>query len=328
MSGPSCWIVTEGAAGMESQCRGVAEALALEPVVKRADPRRLWLALPTRWWPFPFLAMGGQSGRFEPPWPDVLISCGRKSVAISRAVKRASGGRTFHIHVQDPMMSTVAFDLVAPPRHDGVKGKNVVATRGALHPITPEKLAAAAERFRPHFAHLPRPLVAVLVGGPNGRVRFDRRDAERIADELVRLARTYGAGLVLTPSRRTTQECARILGERLKEVDAYLWDRSGENPYLGMLALADYILVTADSVSLASEACATGKPVYVIALSGGSRRHRRFHEALRAEGLTRPFAGKLERWSYAPLLDAEVVAAEARRLIEGRARANSEPAPA
>jgi len=91
-----------------------------------------------------------------------------------------------------------------------------------------------------------------------------------------------------------------------------------------MLALADYILVTEDSVSLASEACATGKPVYVIPLSGGSARHRRFHEALRAEGLTRPFAGRLERWSYQPLFDAARVAEEVRRSLARRADANIE----
>jgi len=307
---------------MESQCRGLAEALGLEAVVKRVDPRLPWLALPSSWWPVPFRSLGRGSDRFAPPWPDILISCGRKSVAIALAVKRASGGRTFLVHVQDPLMRTAAFDLVAAPRHDAVKGANVVATRGALHPITPQKLASAAAHFAPLLAHLPRPLVAVLIGGPNGRVRFQPRDAARIAAALVTLARTTGAGLAATPSRRTGRECERILRERLAEVGGYLWDGSGENPYLGLLALADYILVTADSVSMASEACATGKPVYVIPLSGGSKRHRSFHEALRKEGLTRPFAGVLERWSYAPLRDAHTVAAEVKRLLAGRARAN------
>lgn len=313
---------------MESQCRGLAEALGLAAVVKRVDPRLPWLALPSRWWPAPFRSLGRGSDRFAPPWPDILISCGRKSVAIALAVKRASGGRSFLVHVQDPLMSTAAFDLVAAPQHNSVKGANVVATRGALHPITPQKLAAAAEHFAPLLAHLPRPLVAVLVGGPNGRVRFQPRDATRIAAALVTLARTTGASLAATPSRRTGPECERILRERLAEVGGYLWDGSGENPYLGLLALADYILVTANSVSMASEACATGKPVYVIPLSGGSKRHRSFHEALRNEGLTRPFAGVLERWSYAPLLDAHTVAAEVERLLARRARANIEIPPA
>ncbi|MGO8865528.1 MAG: mitochondrial fission ELM1 family protein [Alphaproteobacteria bacterium] len=328
MTKPSCWIVTEGAAGMESQCRGLSEALGLEAVIKRVNPRLPWLALPSSWWPCPFRSLGSGSDRFDPPWPDILISCGRKSVAIALAVKRASGGRSFLVHVQDPLMNTAAFDLVAAPGHDRVKGANVIVTRGALHPVTPEKLGEAARHFRPLLAALPRPLVAVLVGGANGRDRFTPADAARIADQLVELARSTGAGLAVTPSRRTGAEYERILRERLKEVAAYLWDGSGENPYLGLLALSDYILVTSDSVSMASEACATGKPVYILELAGGSKRHRKFHDELREAGLTRPFEGRLERWSYAPLLDAEVVAAEVRRRLARRARAKIEAEPA
>lgn len=300
---------------MESQCRGLSEALGLEAVVKRVNPRLPWLMLPVSWWPFPFRALGPGSDRLAPPWPDLLISCGRKSIAVALAVKRASGGRTFLVHVQDPLMNTAAFDLVAAPRHDGVRGENVIATRGALHPVTPAKLARAAEHFASYFAMLPRPLVAVLIGGANGRVHFTPEETAEIADQLAALARKTGAGLAVTPSRRTGAERERILRERLAAVGAFVWDGSGENPYLGMLALADHILVTADSVSMASEACATGKPVYVIPLAGGSRRHRRFHDELEEQGLTRPFAGTLEHWRYAPLLDAEVVAAEVRRRL-------------
>ena len=125
----------------------------------------------------------------------------------------------------------------------------------------------------------------------------------------------------VTPSRRTGKENEAILRERLKSVPAWIWDGTGENPYTGMLALADTILATADSVSMVTEACATGKPVYVIELAGYSRRQGRFHRALEAAGITRPFAGTLERWSYQPIYDAERVAAEVRRLLEIRGAA-------
>jgi mitochondrial fission protein ELM1 len=324
MANPTCWIITEGAAGMENQCRGLAEALGLVAVMKRVKPRLPWLLLPADRWPFPLLALGRGSDPLDPPWPDVLVSCGRKSVAYSLAIKRASGGRTFTVHIQDPLMDSTAFDLVAAPRHDRVAGANVVVTRGALHAVTPEKLALAAERFRPLLAALPRPRVAVLVGGPNGRYRFTADDMVGIAGRLAELARSTGAGLAVTPSRRTSEQLLRVLRERLGSAGAFIWDGAGENPYFGMLALADYFLVTADSVSMVSEACATGKPVYVIELEGGSRRHRRFHEDMRSQGLVRPFAGKLESWSYEPLLDAERVAAVARRLLGTRAAPNME----
>jgi mitochondrial fission protein ELM1 len=314
----TCWIVTEGAVGMENQCRGVAEALGLEPVVKRVNPRLPWLMLPSHWWPWTFRSLRRGSNRLAPPWPDILITCGRKSIPFSLAIKEASGGHSFTVHVQDPLGPTTAFDLVAAPGHDRVRGPNVVATRGALNAVTAAKLARAGERFRLKAAGLPRPVVAVLVGGPNGRWRLAPGDMAAIADRLAAMARRHGAGLWVTPSRRTGAANERVLRERLDGVPALIWDGTGDNPYLGMLALADFILVTADSVSMVSEATATGKPVYVIELVGASRRQRRFHEELRRLGATRPFTGALERWSYEPIRDAERVAAEVRRLLARR----------
>jgi uncharacterized protein len=313
-----CWTVMEGVAGMESQCRGLAEALGLEPVVKRVFPRLPWLALPARWWPWPFKSLGSGSDRLEPPWPDILISCGRKAVPLSLAIRRASHGRCFTVHVQDPRIASSEFDLVAVPRHDRVNGPNVVPTLGALHGVTPAKLAAAAEIFRERLAPLPRPLVAVLLGGPAGRYRFGPAEVSKIAARLSALVRQTGAGLCVTPSRRTGKANEALLRTLLEGLPAFVWDGTGENPYLGFLALADYILVTADSVSMVSEACATGKPVYVIDLPGGSRRNRRFHAALAAAGYTRPFADRLDPWSYQPAVDTALVAAEVRRRMAAR----------
>ncbi|HLI11719.1 MAG TPA: mitochondrial fission ELM1 family protein [Alphaproteobacteria bacterium] len=314
----TCWIVTEGSIGMENQCRGLAEALALRPAMKRVDPRLPWLLLPADCWPWPFLSLGRGSDRLRPPWPDILITCGRKGVPFALAIKRASGGRTFAIHIQDPLIDPAKLDLVAVPSHDRIRGPNVIVTRGAIHPVTPAKLAAAAAHFRPAFAALPRPLVAVLIGGPNGRYRLEPADMTAIAERLAALARGTGAGLCVTTSRRTGRENERVLRERLAGVPAVIWTGEGENPYLGMLALADHVLVTADSVSMVTEACATGKPVYIIELAGGSRRFRLFHDEMRAAGMTRPFAGRLESASYEPCFEAERVAAEVRRRLAQR----------
>ena len=318
MTQPSCWIITEGAVGMENQCRGLSEALGLEPVMKRVRPRRPWLLLPVDRWPFAFRALGRGSDRLSAPWPDIVISCGRKSVPFSLAIKRASGGKTFTIHVQDPLIDSRAFDLVVAPDHDHVVGPNVVRTRGALHSVSRAKLAAAAGHFRERFAHLGRPYIAVLIGGPNGRFRFDTHVIAGIADRLAALSRRYGASLLGTPSRRTGKANEAVLQDRLKDVPAYVWDGTGENPYLGLLALADYVIVTADSVSMVTEACATAKPVYVVELDGRSRRQARFHDDLATDGITRPFDGILETWAYEPIYDAERVASEVRRLLMDR----------
>src|SRR5207249_3481809 len=126
------------------------------------------------WWLLPSLALSAKGDRLLPPWPRLLIATGRVSVAPALAVKRASGGRTFVVQIQNPGVDLAAFDLVVPPGHDELAGANVIATRGALHRVTAERLALAAQEFAPAVAHLPRPLVAVLVGGANRSYRFDR----------------------------------------------------------------------------------------------------------------------------------------------------------
>jgi hypothetical protein len=315
MTAPSCWIVTDGKPGMENQCLGLARALGFDPVIKRVRLRAPWKQLS------PYLKLGsrfaaGPGGDpIAPPWPDLLIASGRSSIAPSLAARKLSGGRTFTVQIQDPQIPARWFDLVVVPRHDRLRGENVVATRGALHHVTPEALAAAAARLGPGLAHLPHPRVAVLVGGDNGVYRLTEALAAELADRLAALARGHGVGLMVTPSRRTGAANEAILRQRLAGLPAVVWDGAGENPYLGFLGLADHVVVTCDSVSMVSEAASTGKPVHVVDLEGGSPKFRSFHAALRAEGIVRPFTGALPSWRYEPLDDTGLVADEIRRRL-------------
>lgn len=295
---PVGWIVTPGEAGFESQGRGLAEALGLEPVFKRVRARYPWQRLPGWLWLNPLGVLAETSDRLDPPWPDVVISCGKIAAPLAAAMRRASGGRVKAVHIQNPLMATHHFDAVVAPRHDRVRGENVFSTVGAVHPITAAKLEAAAPRWAPVFADLPRPLVGVLIGGSNGRFTLDPPTMKDFAQRLAALARQHNAGLVITPSRRTGKDNEAVLAQALAGLPAFVWDGKGENPYLGILALADVIVVTEDSVSMTSEALATGKPVYVVRLPGDSARLRRFQDDLIAEGYTRPFTGALEHWSY------------------------------
>ena len=310
-----CWVVTDGKPGMENQCVGLAEAVGLPFTVKRIEVRAPWRWLPPSAWPAPLKALGPGGDRLAPPWPRLLIGSGRNSVAPCLAVRRAAAGATFAVQVQNPGATAPRFDLVVPPRHDRVRGGNVIATRGALHRVTPARLAAEAEKFRSNVAHLPRPLVAVLVGGSNGVYRFDAPVAAALADGLVALT-MQGAGLAVTPSRRTGADNERILRERIDGPSVAMWDGTGDNPYFGFLGLADVIVATCDSVSMVSEAASTGKPVYVFDLPGGSAKFRAFHQDLRAGGVTRAFDGTLDSWTYQPPDDTAVVAAEVRRRLQ------------
>jgi mitochondrial fission protein ELM1 len=312
-----CWIVTDGKAGMESQCLGLAEAMGLEPVRRRVKLRTPWKQLSPHILRFGnALAMTGDSDPIAPPWPDVLIATGRHSVAASLAVRSASP-RTFRIQIQNPGVRARLFDLVAAPAHDRLSGENVLSCRGALHRATPGRLASEAARFAPSYAHLPRPLVAVLVGG-GGQYALGAPEITALTEKLRRLMAERGAGLLVTASRRTGAQNEALLRGALAGASAHVWDGSGDNPYFAFLGLADYIVVTADSINMASEACATGKPVYVVDLPGGSKKFRDFQDGLRAAGVTRRFEGSLEPWSYEPFNDAPAVAAEAWRRILSR----------
>ena len=321
-----CWVVSDGTPGMENQCLGLAEAVGLPFAVKRLDVAAPWRALPPVLWPVPMVVLRPGSDALDPPLPRLLIASGRKSVAASAAVRRRSGGATFTVQIQNPAVSPRHFDLVVPPRHDRLSGPNVLVTRGALHRVTPERLAGAAADFAPALAHLPRPLVAVLTGGSNAAYRLDGAGTRRLGNALVLLARNTGAGLAVTPSRRTGTANERILRDALAGVPAVVWDGDGANPYFGYLSLANAIVVTCDSVSMASEAASTGRPVYVYDLPGrGNAKFRAFHRALREDGITRPFGGALAAWTYEPLADTAAVAAEVRRRLLSPAPSAARP---
>lgn len=315
---PTCWVLSQGHAGMENQCRGLAEAVGFEPVVKRIRPLPPWTWLPPGWWPFPFLALGPGSDRLAPPWPDLLITCGRRAVPYALAIRRLSGGGTFTVHIQDPHVAPRRFDLLAPPAHDGLSGPNVFPTTGALHRVTPQRLAAEAEKFAPRVAHLPRPYVAVLIGGSNGSFRIDETVIENWCRRLVALALDRRVSLLVTPSRRTGAANVKRLRARLAAVPSQVWDLTGDNPYFGYLGLADHVIVSPDSISMVSEACATGKPVHLLPLTGGTAKFHAFHANMQAKGYTKALGDRLQTWTYPPLDDTARVAEEIRRRLSAR----------
>jgi mitochondrial fission protein ELM1 len=218
--------------------------------------------------------------------------------------------------VQHPRIDPARFDLIVVNRHDGLTGPNVFVTRTALHRATPARLAEAAAVWTPRLAHLPRPLVAVLVGGSNGRFRLDAAVATALGASLAGMMQADRVGLALTPSRRTSEDAQAALRGAIAPLGGWMWDMDGDNPYFGLLALADAIVVTEDSVSMVSEAVATSAPVLLAALPGRSRRIRRFNHYLQEDGRVRPFAGRLDLWPVTPIDDTQAAADEMRRRLD------------
>lgn len=311
------WILTDGKAGDETGCLGVAEALGLVPEIRRIAPRPPWVwAMP--WGPIDLREGPGRPGSpIAPPFPDLLIASGRRAVPYCRHVRRASGGRTFTVFLKDPRTGSGTADLIWVPEHDRLRGRNVIATLTSPHRISAERLASARVAPPPALAALPGPRVALMIGGDSRHHRFTPADVDTLV-ERIRMLASSGASLMMTPSRRTPPALRDRIATLVREHHGWAWDCAGDNPYPSMLALADMVVVTADSVNMIGEAAATGRPVCVFEPSGGHARIDAFVAGLERKGVVRPFTGRLESFSYQPIDSTPVIADAIRKALAER----------
>lgn len=303
------WAVSDGRAGIENQALGLAEAVArltdADIVVKRLHYRRLFDRLPTALKLWPDAMLRADSDRITPPYPDIWIGCGRASLPHALRMRARSNGNTFVVQLQDPKTALSAYDLVIAPEHDHLTAPNVLSLLGSTHRVTPQRLSEAYEDWRERIEALPRPRVAVLIGGRSKAYDLDARHAAVIANEVHAGIKHAGGSALVTVSRRTPPEARQVLMARLSGLSGILFDGSGDNPYFAFLRGADHFLVTEDSVNMATEAAATGKPVQILSLTrrslGAGIKFEDFHDSLRARGVARPFEGYLAGDPYPPL---------------------------
>ena len=317
LAGRKAWLITDDKIGMQVQVKGVADALGLAAEHKLVAPSGLWRLLAPYGPPDP-------RDRLTPPWPEIALATGRLSIPAIRALRRAAGPATFTVVLQDPRTGAATADVIWVPEHDKRRGPNVITTLTAAHSFTPERLARLAATEPAWLAGLPRPRVAVILGGRNDVYRYTTEDDQRFGASIASIAR-LGASFLVTPSRRTHAGLGDAVRRATEGAPCYFWDGTGENPYPAFLAHADRFVVTGDSVNMTGEPLVTGKPVWVYEPTGGSDKFRRFHASLRRYGATRslPDAVKsLDGWTYQPL-DA---AAQIAREIEARwTRQRAEP---
>jgi mitochondrial fission protein ELM1 len=324
----TAWGITDGSAGMAAQARALAQALGVPIQMKKITLKPAFAWLPNmvlarlRAWIYPCMLDSQKSDGLSAPWPELIISCGRKAAAVAMGMKAAGNTdgqpRTAFITIQDPQCSARNFDAVIAMAHDRIRGNNVLISRYALHSITPQTLAAAREQFAPVFARYAAPRVAVLLGGSTNKYRLDAGAMEQLMAHLEHI-KTASGSLLITPSRRTGEANIALLHEWIHrhspergvaanqdqtpqhvrgDSNVYFYDGKSENPYMGLLALADFVVVTNDSVNMMSEALASGKPVYILSLAGhANTKPARFAEGLMKQGLARPWEGRLEAFS-------------------------------
>jgi mitochondrial fission protein ELM1 len=266
-SRPLVWVLLGKGTGGNGQMLSLAEALGWPYETRRLVHNPLHVV--------PNLLLGAsrvsvdrrRSDPLEPPWPDLVIAASRRSAPVARWIRRRSGGRTRLVHLLHAQAPLAHFDLVVTmPQYRLPERPNVMHVTGALNRIDPAQRAEAARAWQERLAHLPRPWVALVVGGDSSAYRFDPETAARLGREASELARKLGGSLLVSTTPRTP---AASTDELVAAIDCpayvYRWRPDDpENPYVAFLALADHFVVTVDSASLPMEACATGKPVQVF----------------------------------------------------------------
>jgi mitochondrial fission protein ELM1 len=311
----SAWVISDGAAGNERQALALASALEVPTRVLALPLRAPWAWFAPRRLPGGRLALAPRDrAGFEAPWPDVAIGCGRSAALLTRMLRDLSAGDCYAVQILDPRIDPRHWDAVVAPCHDRLEGTNVLTTLGSLNPIDDGWLASGREAS-PHFEALPRPRVALLMGGPRRGIAFD----EALAKSLLATVRAtaQGGSVLATISRRTPPAFAAQLRDALAAFPGIFWNGEGANPYPGLLGWADRIVVTPDSVNMLSEACATGALVHTASSAPLPGKIARFHAALRERGLLTKVGEP--RGAVAPLRETQAVAAELRTRIAARA---------
>jgi len=305
-------ILSSGKAGHAANAIGVAEALGAAYQAETVAPRGFYSALSPygpadpRDWPLRVASALTAPGRV------IAIACGRVTVPYLRTLKRAAPEKIFAVFLQDPIASRRQFDLIWAPQHDRLSGPNVISTLTSPHPFGAQRLMRERMAIDPRFAHLPSPRAAIVLGGPSAAHAFAAADYARMS-EAVRAIAAQGFSVMATPSRRTPPAFLAAVRQGLGDAPGFVWDGGGANPYAQILANADAILVTADSVNMVGEAAATGAPVHLFESSSRARKTDDFLSALEKLGVVRRFAGRLEKFAYAPIDSSRTIAVEIAR---------------
>ncbi|MDP6805042.1 MAG: mitochondrial fission ELM1 family protein [Rhodospirillales bacterium] len=310
------WALLDERAGNRAQCLGIARALGFLFEARELEYTRA-AAVPNPLLGASFRGLSKRArARLKPPWPELVIAAGRRTAPVARAIRRASGA--FIVQIMFPgVAGSDDFSLIAVPRHDRIRERaNVIRMTGAPHELTRAGLEEAAQRWRARLEHLPRPRIALIVGGSTRRRTFSPDMAAELGGLSATMARESGGSLMVTTSRRTGRAAAALIEACDAPRHVHRWGDSGENPYVAYLGLADAVVVTGDSVSMCSEACVAPAPVYIYAPATViTPKHARFHAELFERGYARPLTDRLEHWSHAPLDAAGEVAAEIKRRL-------------
>lgn len=324
MENVDVWVLGDPRRGIEAQYEALTSGLGVAATVKHFSLPFPWSHLPPS---FSFKPLCVVNPKLTPPWPDIVISVSRVSTALAVAIKKASGGKTFLIHLQKPQLSPNKFDLIIAPEHDQLEGPNVISTLGSLNNLSPEVLEEASKEIDTNEVR--KPLIGVLVGGNSKHQEFKIVDMIRLVSQIKAFHEIVGGTLFVVPSRRTPPNLQKMLSILCEDPSTFIWGGEDPNPYRPLLGSADAFIVTNDSVNMMTEAAATGKPIFAFEFGKLPRKFRRFHKSLSDQNLVHNLTEyfdihdgqvtikkQIDFWSPIPLFELPRVVEEVKTRYE------------
>ena len=297
-------LLTQGMHGMVSQVEGLAKALGLSYKHQKIELKSFWNLIPPKISP---ISENLVKNKFVCDCK-VIISCGRKSVIPSIALKKRLGNQIFNIHIQDPKVSFEHFDLIVSPEHDRLKGENIINTIGAIHYLNKKEINENSQ-YLGIEKDKRRELVAFIIGGPNKYYNYSEKQIHELFNKVKTLFTPDKFKIIVIPSYRTPENIFKIAFNTFS-INHHVVKNIDKKAYLSALAISNYIVVTCDSTSMISEAAMTGKPVYIAMMKSfkPSGRFKKFYSQLKDLGITRELEDRVESWSYNSLNEVNRIA--------------------
>ena len=297
-------LLTQGMHGMVSQVEGLAKALNLSYKHQKIELKPIWNLFPPKISP---ISENLVKNKFVCDCK-VIISCGRKSVIPSIALKKRLGNQIFNIHIQDPKVSFKHFDLIISPQHDNLKGENIINTTGAIHYLTKKEINDYST-YLGIEKDKRKELVAFIIGGPNKYYNYSEKQIHELFNKVKTLFTPDKFKIIVIPSYRTPENILKIAFNTFS-INHHVVKNIDKKAYLSALAISNYIVVTCDSTSMISEAAMTGKPVYIAMMKSfkPTGRFKKFYSQLKDLGITRELEDRVESWSYNSLNEVNRIA--------------------
>jgi len=293
------FLLTQGMHGMISQTEGLAKALNLNFTHHTVKLKGFWNFIPPKFTPISENLLK-EKFIFD---SRVIISCGRKSVVPSIALKKKYKNQVFNIHIQDPKVSLSNFDIIICPEHDGLIGPNVITTKGSIHYLTLDEIRKNSSYLKIEKEN--KKIVAFIIGGPNKHYGFSEHDIDKMFNKIKTLFMPDKYKLIVIPSYRTPKEIIDKAYNTFSH-NHLVVKKIDKKAYLSSLSLADIVIVTCDSTSMISEAAITSKPIYIANMKAkrNSYRFQDFYSKFKEMKIIRDldtYKDGIDLWTYQKL---------------------------